>query len=313
MRMPVRITEIGPRDGFQNVKEFIPTEFKLEIIDGLVRAGFKKIMCTSFVSPKHIPQMADAADVARAALEKYPGVDLFALVPNFHGAGAAVKAGVREVSPVISLSVSHNKANVNRTHEQSLEEFARIRQEFPDLKITPDIATVFGCPFEGKMAIPPLIDLMGKLIGIGFGELTLCDTIGVAHPSQVRDVLAAAKKAHPGCRLNLHIHDTRNMGMINTYEGVKCGADSVQTSIGGLGGCPFAPGASGNTASEDFVYMLENEGYDTGIDFAILLETAKKLHRRVVGNYSGRHIDINTVHPDFALGAACGGTPGTCG
>ncbi|MEG2036905.1 MAG: hydroxymethylglutaryl-CoA lyase, partial [Ruthenibacterium sp.] len=147
----VKLVDVGPRDGFQNVKEFIPTEFKLEIIDGLVKAGYKKIQCTSFVSPKAIAQMQDAAEIGAAVLGKYPGVDFFALVPNYFGAQAAVKAGFREITPVMSLSVSHNQSNVRRTHAESIEELARIRQDFPDLKITQDIATVFGCPFEGKM------------------------------------------------------------------------------------------------------------------------------------------------------------------
>jgi hydroxymethylglutaryl-CoA lyase len=300
MSNQVTIVEIGPRDGFQSVKEFLPTEFKLEIIDGLVRAGIKRIQCTSFVSPKAIPQMQDAALVARTVLEKYRQTAFFALVPNFHGAKAAVDAGMGDVSVVVSLSESHNKANVNRTHEQSLEEIKKIRGEFPDLKITLDMATAFGCPFEGRMGIPPLIDLLGKFHGIGIRAFTLCDTIGVAYPAQVRAVLGAAKGAYPDTDFNLHIHDTRNMGIINSSEGVKCGAKGIETSVGGLGGCPFAPGASGNTSTEDFVYMMGREGYDTGIDFSLVLETAKKLVEKAAGTYSGHHININKVHPDFA-------------
>ncbi len=288
----VNVVEIGPRDGFQNVKEMIPTEFKLEIIDGLVKAGFKKIQCTSFVSPKAIPQMQDAAIVAKTALEKYPDVDLFALVPNYHGAKAAVATGLKEISPVMSLSVSHNRANVNRTLEESVSEIARIRQDFPDVKITQDIATVFGCPFEGKMEIPPLIDLIGKLYDLGIRAYTLCDTIGVAYPKQVADVLMASKTAFPDCEFNLHIHDTRNMGILNSYIGIQSGADSIQAAVGGLGGCPFAPGASGNTSSEDLIYMLNQNGYETGVDFNVLLGVAKQLKANVNGNYSGHHINI---------------------
>jgi hydroxymethylglutaryl-CoA lyase len=299
MKPKAMIVEVGPRDGFQNVKDFIPTEFKLRIIDGLARSGIKKIQCTSFVSPKHISQMRDAAEIVRTVIPKYPGVDFFALVPNLHGARAAVEAGIGEVSPVMSLSESHNRANVNRTREQSLEEFARMRQEFPDLVLAPDIATVFGCPFEGRMTIPALIELMGKIIDIGVGCITLCDTIGVANPAWVREVMQAVRKSYPDRQIGLHIHDTRNMGIINSYEGLRCGADSVQTAIGGLGGCPFAPGATGNTATEDLVYMLEREGYDTGIDQAALMETARTLHGGVEGNYSGHHIAISADHDTF--------------
>ena len=303
MSKKANIVEIGPRDGFQSVKEFIPTPFKLEIIDGLVRAGLKRIQCTSFVSPKHIPQMSDAGEVARTVVQKYPETSFFALVPNFRGAQAAVEAGLREVNPVMSLSVSHNQANVNRTHEQSLEEFARIRQEFPDLVLSPDIATVFGCPFEGRMSPAALIDLMGKIYDLRVDSITLCDTIGVAHPSQIAEVMRLARNAFPSRGINLHIHDTRNLGIVNSLEGIKHGADSVQTSIGGLGGCPFAPGATGNTATEDLAYLLEREGYDTGINLAILMDTARKLHDRVIGNYSGHQVNITVCHPDFACGA----------
>ncbi len=292
-RSKVQIVEIGPRDGFQSIKDWIPTETKLAVIDGLVKANFKKIMATSFVSPKAIPQMQDAPTIAKTVLEKYPDVQFFALVPNYYGAKSAVEAGLKEISPVMSLSVSHNKANINRTHEQSIDEVKKIRQEFPDVKITQDIATVFGCPFEGKMEIQPLIDLLGKLHEIGIDEYTLCDTIGVAYPKQVEDVLKSVKKEFPDTAFNIHIHDTRNMGILNSYTAIQSGINSVQAAVGGLGGCPFAPGASGNTSSEDLVYMLEQNGYDTGIDFDKLLETAKFLHANVKGNYSGHHININ--------------------
>lgn len=297
MGKKVTIVEIGPRDGFQSVKEFIPTEFKLEIIDGLVKAGIKKIQCTSFVSPKAIAQMKDAAQVAQTVLAKYPDTAFFALVPNFHGANAAVQAGLKEVSPVISLSVSHNQANVRRTHEESIDELKKIRQEFPELIITQDIATTFGCPFEGRMEIPPLIDLVGKIYDLGIRSFTLCDTIGVAYPKQVEDVIKAAKETFPDCVFGLHIHDTRNMGIINSYTGILCGAASVQTAAGGLGGCPFAPGASGNTSTEDLVYLLEQEGYDTGVNFPVLLETAKKLFQNAKGSYSGHHISLTKPWP----------------
>ncbi|MFP3043917.1 hydroxymethylglutaryl-CoA lyase [Treponema primitia] len=295
----INIVEIGPRDGFQSVKEFMPTEFKLEIIDGLVKSGIKRIQCTSFVSPKAIPQMQDAAVVAKTVIGKYPQTSFFALVPNFRGAESAVENGVKDVSVVVSLSESHNKANINRTHEQSIEEIKKIRGEFPDLKITVDAATVFGCPFEGRMEIPPLIELLGKLHDVGIRAFTLCDTIGVAYPAQIRAILESSKKAFPDSIFNLHIHDTRNMGIINSYEGIKCGAQSVETSLGGLGGCPFAPGASGNTSTEDFVYMMNREGYETGIDFSIVLETARKLREKAAGLYSGHHINIDKVHQDF--------------
>jgi hydroxymethylglutaryl-CoA lyase len=292
----VKVVEIGPRDGFQSVKSFIPTNVKMQIIDGLVQAGFSKIQIGSFVSPKAIAQMQDSGDIARQCVERYPDVELFALVPNLYGAKSAAKAGLKEITPVMSLSVSHNMANVKRTHEQSIEEIRKIRQELPDIKITQDIATVFGCPFEGDMSIQALVDLIGTIHELGVDAFTLCDTIGVAYPTLVRDVFTTVKQAFPGLEFNAHIHDTRNMGIINSYIALQNGADSVQVAVAGLGGCPFAPGASGNTASEDLVYMLNKCGYTTGIDFEKLLETAKYTHSVIDGNFSGHHINISK-HP----------------
>ena len=292
MNKKVNVVEIGPRDGFQNVKEFIPTDVKLKIIDGLVQAGYKKIQITSFVSPKAIPQMRDATEVTETVLNKYKDVDFFALVPNFYGANAAVQAGLKEVTPVMSLSVSHNLNNVKRTHEQSIDEIKKIRDTFPELRLTQDIATVFGCPFEGEMSVDALVDLIGKLKDVGVDAFTLCDTVGMAYPTLVEQVFKTVKTAFPGTEFNAHIHDTRNMGILNSYIALQSGADSVQTAIGGLGGCPFAPGATGNTSSEDLIYMLNKSGFDTGVDFDILLQTAKYAKSVIDGNFSGHHITI---------------------
>ena len=292
MNKKVNVVEIGPRDGFQNVKEFIPTDVKLKIIDGLVQAGYKKIQITSFVSPKAIPQMRDAAEVTETVLNKYKDVDFFALVPNFYGANSAVQAGLKEVTPVMSLSVSHNLNNVKRTHEQSIDEIKKIRDTFPELRLTQDIATVFGCPFEGEMSVDALVDLIGKLKDVGVDAFTLCDTVGMAYPSLVEQIFKTVKAAFPGTEFNAHIHDTRNMGILNSYIALQSGADCVQTAIGGLGGCPFAPGATGNTSSEDLIYMLNKSGFDTGVDFDILLQTAKYAKSVIDGNFSGHHITI---------------------
>jgi hydroxymethylglutaryl-CoA lyase len=291
------VVEVGPRDGFQNVNEFIPTETKLAVIDGLLEAGIRKIQLTSFVSPKAVPQMRDAAQVVEKTLEtldKFKDAELFALVPNLHGAKAAAESGLSNISPVLSLSESHNMANVHKTVSQSIDGIAAIRQELPDIRITVDIATVFYCPFEGRMEQGALIDLIGRLNSLGICSFTLCDTIGATYPSHVAEVFRAALSAFPEAVFGAHIHDTRNMGIICSYIALQNGADSVQTTLGGLGGCPFAPGASGNTATEDFVYMLEKEGYSTGIDFDKLLDTAKFLKSSVTdGVYSGHHINIS--------------------
>ncbi|MCL2000404.1 MAG: hydroxymethylglutaryl-CoA lyase [Planctomycetes bacterium] len=295
---PVKIVEIGPRDGFQSVKEFIPTELKKEAIDRLVAAGIGKIQVTSFVSPKAIPQMRDAREVAEYVTAAYPELEAFALVPNLTGAKLAAAAGIKEIGPVMSLSESHNQANINRTVAQSIEETAKIRQEFPDLKITQDIAVVFGCPFEGRMPVEPLVELIGKIRDLGVRAFTLCDTVGVAYPKQIKAVFEKVRSAFPETEFNAHIHDTRNMGIINSYTAILNGADSVQTAIGGLGGCPFAPGASGNTATEDLAYMLRLEGYDTGLDMEKLVETVVFLRDRIEGNYSGHHAVISAPFPE---------------
>ncbi len=293
MTAKVKVVEVGPRDGFQNVKEYIPAETKLEIIDGLVNAGLQKIEITSFVSPKAIPQMQDAAQIAETSVARYPDIELFALVPNLFGAKAAVAAGLKEITPVISLSASHNMANIRRTHEQSIEDLAKIRQELPDVKINLDIATAFGCPFEEEMPVDQLIEFIGKLRELGINAFTLCDTIGIAYPTLVEEVFQRVRKEFPQDEFNAHIHDTRNMGILNSYVAMLNGADSVQTSLGGLGGCPFAPGASGNTSTEDLVYMLNKSGFDTGIDFDKLLATAKLAKEKIDGNFSGHHIHIS--------------------
>ena len=295
-----RVIEIGPRDGFQNVKEQIPTEVKLNIIDGIIDAGFKKVQIGSFVSPKAIPQMKDMKEVASAVLTKYAdrGIEFFTLVPNLFGAKTAWEVGIREITPVMSLSESHNMNNVKRTREQSIEEIQRIRQELPDMKITQDIACVFGCPFEGEIqSLDPLLELIGKLDAIGVHAFTLCDTVGLAYPKLVIDTLAAVKQAFPENEFNIHIHDTRNAGILNSWIALENGADSVQTTLGGLGGCPFAPGASGNTATEDLIYLLNKNGVETGIDFEKLVKVAKYEYENIPsGNFSGHQIKV-PEHP----------------
>ncbi|MCC8026940.1 MAG: hydroxymethylglutaryl-CoA lyase [Clostridium sp.] len=293
-RQSVEIYEVGPRDGFQNLKEYIPMEDKLHYIGGLIEAGVKHIQITSFVSPRAIPQMMDARELAGECLARYPETDLFSLVPNLFGAKSAWESGIKKTSYVISLSESHNKANINRTREQSLEELWRIREFLPELTVISDIATAFACPFEGVMELDNLLELIRKINLLGINEFVLCDTIGMAHPAQVREYVKAAMREFPGCRFQVHIHDTRNMGIVNTLAAIECGVEGVQTTLGGLGGCPFAPGASGNTSTEDLVYMLNKMGYDTGIDFNRLLALAKEEYASIRGAYSGHHINIGS-------------------
>lgn len=294
MANAIRICEVGPRDGFQSIKcALIPTERKVEVIDRLIEAGVMHMEFTSFVSPKAIPQMADAADVTRAVLEKHPDVDLFALVPNLRGAANAYSLGLRKVCYVVSLSTSHNRANINRTHEQSLDAYKEIRAAYPDLDVVLDLATTFGCPFEGKYNDPAaVVAFLKDYVDAGLKTVCLCDTIGIADPAQVRAVIEAVRAAYPALELAVHFHDTRGLGMVNTLTAIEAGVAEIQATLGGLGGCPFAPGASGNLATEDAVWMLNETGVETGISFSKILAAAKFEKEIIEGNYSGHHINI---------------------
>ena len=294
---PVVITDVGPRDGFQSIQDFIPTALKIQVIEGLISAGVKHVMLTSFMSPKAIPQLRDCKEVCAAVLPKHPEIDLFALTANTRGVTDAWEAGLRKVAFVISVTESHNRANLNRSVDESFQDLAGIRAAFPDLHICLDVATAFGCPFEGLTPLAAVLAYIRRGVDLGITEFNLCDTVGVATPDQVKATLEAVRAAHSGLTLDVHIHDTRNMGIVNTLTAIQCGADSVQTSIGGLGGCPFAPGASGNTATEDLVYMLNRMGYHTGIDFEQLLAVAKLCKANIDGNYSSHHLNITKQCP----------------
>lgn len=289
----VEIIEIGPRDGFQNVQDFIPTDIKLQVIDGIIKSGIKNVQITSFVNPKAIPQMRDAKEIVTKCIEKYSGINFFALVPNLYGAKVAVECGLKEITYVISISETHNIKNVKRTHDQSLSELSEIIDLYPNLKVNLDVATTFGCHYEGEISLKKVMNFLKWAYDIGIRSFDLCDTVGLAHPGLIKEIVTNVLKEYRDCEFQIHIHDTRNMGIINSYTALECGINKIQTAIGGLGGCPFAPGASGNTSTEDFVYMLNKMGYNTGIDTEVMLETAKMLKNNVNGNYSGHHIFIN--------------------
>ncbi|MDF2615683.1 MAG: pyruvate carboxyltransferase [Sedimentibacter sp.] len=294
MNKKIQIVEVGPRDGFQNLKDYIPVEQKLKVIDDLIGAGIKHIQHTSFVSPKAIPQLKDAAEITKTLIEKYPSYDFFALVPNLFGAKSAYEAGLRKVSYVVSLSVSHNKANINRTHDESFAELQKIMDNYKDLNVCVDVATTFGCPFEGKYSTDVVLKFLERVANMGVKEMSLADTIGIANPRQVREIVTAAVKEFPEIEFQVHIHDTRNMGMVNTLAAIESGITKVQSTLGGLGGCPFAPGASGNTATEDLAYMLNDMGYETGVDVNKLIEAAKYEKSIITGNFSGHLVNIQT-------------------
>ena len=275
MANKINVLECGPRDGWQNLKQMLTFEQKLDLIDRLFDAGVTQMEVTSFVSPKAIPQMADAADLAKACIEKYPNAVLYALAPNFRGVENAFNAGIRNIS----------------------YELQKIMDTYPQMNICVALATSFGCPFEGIPPIQKVVDFTKRVYDMGIRSICLADTIGIADPRQVRDTIHAVTEVMPDCEFQIHIHDTRGMGQANTLAAIECGIKTVQSTLGGLGGCPFAPGASGNTATEDLVYMLQRMGYDTGIDFEKLLAAAKYQKSFIDGIYSGHQQNINTKTP----------------
>ncbi len=285
MKLPqsVEIIEVGPRDGFQSIKDWIPTELKLQIIDRLIKSNFKKIEITSFVHPKAIPQMKDAKELVESVLKRYDDSDVkfVTLVPNLFGAKAAYELGIKEVTYVISASEAHNRANVKRTPTESFEGLRELREQLPDLKINLAIATVFGCPYEGDVAIEQVKWMVKKALHVEVESITLADTIGVANPLQMYMVLSELKKDFQDVDFALHLHDTRGMGLANVVTALECGVNRFESALGGLGGCPFAPGAAGNIASEDLVNMLENMGIKTGIKLDNLLAAVKTVQEKI--------------------------------
>jgi hydroxymethylglutaryl-CoA lyase len=278
----IEITEVGPRDGFQNVKTFIPTHDKIRIIKGLIESGIKSLELTSFVSPKAIPQLADSTAVCQAILEQYGDcIHASALVPNLKGAQAAWAAGIREVACVVSVTPEHNKANINRTHEESLAEIAKMVAELPAMKVRVDLATALACPFAGWVTPDAVAALAKQVTALGVANLVLADTIGVATPDRVHRLATRMQQEFPDVSFSLHLHDTRGMGLVNTLAGVMAGITRFETSVGGLGGCPFAPGAAGNTATEDMVNMFNDMGIETRVDLERLLATVGLVNKKV--------------------------------
>jgi len=263
----VQITEVGPRDGFQAERSFIPTARKIEFIDRLVAAGVPRIEATSFVSPRAVPQLADAEEVMRG-VDRSRGAVLAALVPNRRGALRAAEAAVDEMVVFVSASESHNRKNVNRTIEASLagfEEVARVAGE-AGIAVSGAISVAFGCPFEGDVAPMRVGEIAHRFQQLGFAGASLGDTTGMATPPLVVAALAAVREAAPGLGLALHFHNTRGIGLANVMTGLGLGVDRYESSFGGIGGCPFAPKATGNICTEDLVYLLAEMGIDTGID-----------------------------------------------
>jgi hydroxymethylglutaryl-CoA lyase len=278
VKLPAEVTiyEVGPRDGLQNEARNVPTADKIRFIDTLVAAGIRSIEITSFVSPKWIPQLADAAEVARG-VQRFPGVRMSALVPNRRGLDTALAAGMREIAVFLSASETHNKKNVNKTIAEALVAFGDVIPAALDAKVAVRayVSTVFGCPYEGEVDPERAVELTGQLRDMGVYQVSLGDTIGVANPQQVEDVLGRVLAKHPAESIAVHFHDTQGTALANCLVSLQMGITTIDSSAGGLGGCPYAPGASGNLATEDVVAMLHSMGVQTGIDLDKLTEASR--------------------------------------
>jgi hydroxymethylglutaryl-CoA lyase len=281
----VTIIEVGPRDGLQNEKKHVEESAKLAFIDALQGAGIEEMELTSFVSPKWVPQMADA----KAIVEKSKKIGRqFVLAPNEKGAELAIEAGARSIAVFVGVSNTFNKKNINRTTAESVDSlepvFMKLKKD--GIFIRACISTAFYCPYEGKIEIEDVVALCKRFVAMGADELSVADTIGMANPRESYELFKKLKEELPNVLLTAHFHDTRKMATANIFASLQAGVDRFDTSAGGLGGCPFAPGATGNVATEDIVNMLDSLGIETGIDVKRVCEAV-----RVIAPYVSRPID----------------------
>lgn len=271
------IQEVAVRDGFQIEPRFVPTQDKIALIDRLSRCGVAKIEVTSFSSPKAIPMLADAEVVMRG-IARIDGVEYAALVPNLRGCERALACNVDEINLVMSASESHNRANLAMGCNDSLQQFAKILPVAQgQVAINASLSTAFGCPFEGVVHAQRVLDVLARFVDMGIGRVSLCDTTGMANPAQVEELFDTVLRTWPQLQVTAHFHNTRGMGLANATAALRAGVRHFDASLGGLGGCPFAPGATGNVCTEDLVHMFESMGWDTGVDLGELLEVAADL------------------------------------
>ncbi|MGN6242209.1 MAG: hydroxymethylglutaryl-CoA lyase [Motilibacteraceae bacterium] len=281
--LPERLSlrEVGPRDGLQNEAP-VPTEAKVALIDALSTTGVGRIEAVSFVHPKAIPQMADA-DAVWSAIDRADDVRYSALVPNLRGAQRALDAGFREMEVVVSASDTHNRKNVNRSTEESLDDIAELLALAHGRGATCQVivSTAWGCPYEGDLPVERVLAVAGRALRDGADGISYGDTTGMATPARVTRLVGETRSAFPDAALNLHFHNTRGTGLANVLAALQLGVSDFDASIGGLGGCPYAPGATGNIASEELVHMVEDMGVATGIDLDAMLAAAAEAERLV--------------------------------
>jgi hydroxymethylglutaryl-CoA lyase len=298
MRIPidsVRIIEVGPRDGLQNETITVPTEAKVEYITALANSGLRVIEAGALVSPKWVPQMADTAEVYRD-IPKDPGVDYPVLVPNMKGLERAIEAGVTSIAIFTAASDTFNKRNINMTIDESFANYAPVvaRARHERMRIRGNISTAFGCPYEGDVPPEKVLEVAARLLDLGCYEVSVGDTIGVGAPMQVQGVIGMLLQVIPAGKLAMHFHDTRGTALANTLAALEMGIAAFDASSGGLGGSPYAPGASGNLATEDLVYMLDRMGIETGVNLDRLVAASSVVAPWLDHPLPGRYLQACT-------------------
>lgn len=292
----VHVYEVGPRDGLQAEAGFVPTERKVELVNALLATGVERVQVTSFVRAERIPQLADA-EAVMAVIDRPPGVQLDVLLPNRRGLERALAAGADSVTLFLSASATHSRRNLQREPEEMLVELARLVPEAKaaGLPVHCAVSTAFGCPYEGIVPDERVVALSGRLLELGVEEIVLGDTTGMGNPAHVERLSQRLLGAYPGLVLNLHFHDTRGMALANVVAGLRAGVRRFDGSVGGLGGCPYAHGATGNVATEDLVHMLAEMGLETGIDLDALIGCARLAQELVGRKLSGHVLEAGKV------------------
>jgi hydroxymethylglutaryl-CoA lyase len=277
----VKIIEVGPRDGLQNIKTFVPADKKILFIKKLAACGIKEIQIGSFVAPRAIAQFKDIKEVV-SGVRSLRGVVLSALVPNERGAEQANACGIKKLIFFFSVSREHNCCNVKQTPQESLKELQRICRSYlpnPSITLRVDLATAFGCPFSGNITTTAVLRMVEKAAACGIKEITLCDTVGFGNPRMVEEKFSACRLRFPHINFGAHFHNTHGLALANTLRAYEIGIRSFDSAVGGLGGCPYAPGSSGNVATEDMVFMFEEMGIKTGVDLKKLLDVCSFLNK----------------------------------
>jgi len=277
----VSICEVGPRDGLQIAQTRMATDAKIRWIAAMAAAGVREVEVGSFVPPRVIPQMADTAEVVRRSLD-IPGLTVVALVPNLRGAQNAYEAGAHKISTPVSVSEGHSRSNLNRTPAESIVEVSRlmdwVKAQPRRMEVIAGCSTAFGCSIDGVVPTAKVVEVASGLARAGVDRIMLADTVGYAHPAQIKEVVRAAREAIGPVLYGLHLHDTMGLGLANALAGLEEGIRAFDSCLAGLGGCPYAPGASGNVVTEDLVFMLESMGFETGIDLVRLMAARRLLH-----------------------------------